>query len=359
MTVVFGVEVVIKLIALGAIGYFCDRFNTFDCLVVLLSLPEIVLPDDAMDFTVLRLLRMLRLFRSFKLLYRNRHVRNLAKSLIHGTREMASYTLLLGIFIFICALAGMQLFGGKFRDLPEGNPHATYDTFFNAIISTMQLITCSKWNRIAIDASRASGGATAIYFISIVFVGRYVMLQILTAIFIAKLPEKNYLDQYEMTQNRLKEMEEKEAPVRVRTVERQSASNLRGLMRTLQVRQAGGKWIENTEAHKANEERHIISRMASRIVLWSWDRHPSVSFESGVLVCVLLSVVVITLQEGGPDWEPGIDDALTVADITLTALFVVELSLQQLHMGLRVWLSDPWSISAGIQTAVFWTHAAD
>ena len=80
-----------------------------------------------------------------------------------------------------------QLFGGKFRDFPEGNPQANYDNFFYAAISTLQLITCSQWNAIAIDAHRALGPGTNIYFILVVFLGRYIMLQMLTAIFIAKL----------------------------------------------------------------------------------------------------------------------------------------------------------------------------
>ena len=109
MTVIFGLEAVVKIVAFGGVGYFCDRFNTFDLFVVLLSLPEIILPDGAIDFTFLRMLRMLRLFRSFKVLYNTKYVRDLSKGVLGASSQMVSFGLLLFLLIFICTLAGMQV----------------------------------------------------------------------------------------------------------------------------------------------------------------------------------------------------------------------------------------------------------
>ena len=85
-------------------------------------------------------------------------------------------------------------------------------------------------------------------------------------------------------------------------------TNLRGL---LQVRNLGGRWLQQTETHRIERERSYVRRRASRIVLWEWKRFPVVSFEGVVFVSVLLSVIVITLQEAGPDWNTDVDHALT------------------------------------------------
>ena len=92
----------------------------------------------------------------------------------------------------------------------------------------------------------------------------------------------------------------------------QQRSNLLAL---LQARRVGGRWLEQTETHRAEKELPWVRRAARWIVLSHWKRNPSgrylPGFESVVLVCVLLSVVVITLQEAGPDWKPDVNNALT------------------------------------------------
>ena len=62
---------------------------------------------------------MLRLLRSFRVLYKSQNVRLLVRGLQAGARETTSFLLLFALILFVVAMAGMQLFGGRML-LPEG-----------------------------------------------------------------------------------------------------------------------------------------------------------------------------------------------------------------------------------------------
>lgn len=63
-TYVFITEAALKLVAYGPGSYFADRWNSFDCLVALLSLAGTVLGYfDLSGITILNVLRILRIFR--------------------------------------------------------------------------------------------------------------------------------------------------------------------------------------------------------------------------------------------------------------------------------------------------------
>ena len=64
-TVVFTLEMVLKIIGYGVICYLGDGFNVSDCLVVTLGLVEYAMADSKM-LSVLRGFRILRIFKLFK-----------------------------------------------------------------------------------------------------------------------------------------------------------------------------------------------------------------------------------------------------------------------------------------------------
>jgi hypothetical protein len=62
-------------------------------------------------------------------------------------RSIASLLLLLGLFIIIAALLGMQLFGGKFNysdsdmfnDSDDEKPRSNFDDFINSMFTVFQV----------------------------------------------------------------------------------------------------------------------------------------------------------------------------------------------------------------------------
>ena len=71
-TLIFSIDLILKLFALELSEFFKDRFNLFDTVVVLLSFVEILLSLDSEDqgnsaLGALRVFRLFRLFKIFKL----------------------------------------------------------------------------------------------------------------------------------------------------------------------------------------------------------------------------------------------------------------------------------------------------
>ncbi|GIL50395.1 hypothetical protein Vafri_6622, partial [Volvox africanus] len=124
LTGYFVVELIIKLVGFGLKRYFHDGMNTFDFLVVAVSLAEMIvdlLPSvEGMGaLSVLRLLRLLRVFRLMRI-WRELYV--ILHAILRSVMSTAYLLLLLLLFLFISALMGMQLFGYKFMfcDYVEG-----------------------------------------------------------------------------------------------------------------------------------------------------------------------------------------------------------------------------------------------
>jgi voltage-dependent calcium channel L type alpha-1D len=77
------------------------------------------------------------------LLRHNRYwtsLRNLVVSLINSMRAIVSLLVLLFLFIVIFALLGMQVFGGKFNGLQDGEkPRSNFDSFWQAMLTVFQV----------------------------------------------------------------------------------------------------------------------------------------------------------------------------------------------------------------------------
>jgi len=93
--------------------------------------------------------------------------------------------MLLFLFVFIYALLGMQLFGGDITD-PEvaGTLLYNYDDFYNAFLTAFGVLTTSNWNNalMACFTTPAPQVLIAIYLVSNIFVGTWMILNLFLAI---------------------------------------------------------------------------------------------------------------------------------------------------------------------------------
>ena len=105
---IFGLEVIIKLIAFGIKDFMRDNFNIFDALVVVVSIVEVSLAGSSS----LSSLRSFRLFRIFKI-FRVGDLRILLDSIAVTVMGMGYYAILHWLFMYIFTLLGMQLFCRK------------------------------------------------------------------------------------------------------------------------------------------------------------------------------------------------------------------------------------------------------
>lgn len=361
-TVLFITEVAVKFIALGPSTWACDPFNLFDFVVVVGSLPEILITEGAVSLNVLRLLRLPRLLRSVKVLARVPSVRVLLKGLQAGAKETLSYVLLFGLFQFIVTLSGMTLFGGQFFFSGDASSNATYvdanfDNFGRASLTGLQIITGSEWASVMFNGIRAIGVGAVAFFVPVVLLGKYFLMQLLTAIFIARLPEQNYLDREEQSRiKRKRHMQELKGALELE-VSKRIARNQRnvdrpaGRVEELSRHRVGGNadslrfsatdLVSPADAASGMGARHWFVIIAGNIVTWRSRRFQGISFDNIILGLVLYSMLCISL-ETYPEWPPAVDIVLRISDYTLTTCFVIELALQITHQN-RAWPHDGWN----------------
>eukprot|EP01065_Artemidia_motanka_P049742 TRINITY_DN8328_c0_g1_i1.p1 TRINITY_DN8328_c0_g1~~TRINITY_DN8328_c0_g1_i1.p1 ORF type:complete len:2109 (+),score=672.20 TRINITY_DN8328_c0_g1_i1:54-6380(+) len=198
-TVIFGTELLFKLLALGVWDYFADGWNVFDAIVVTTSVIELSVLGSAGNVSALRALRILRVIkiaRGFESL--QRWVVIILKSL------RASFTLSVLIFLlmFVFGLLGMQLMGNKFCGMDtscqvqdptqcECKPRANFDNIGAGLLSMFQVLTGEDWNIIMYNGMKVSGPAVALFFVSFYFIGNYLTLNLFVAIFLNQASQEN------------------------------------------------------------------------------------------------------------------------------------------------------------------------
>ncbi|KAM6977782.1 dihydropyridine-sensitive L-type skeletal muscle calcium channel subunit alpha-1-like [Aplochiton taeniatus] len=176
-TVLFTVEMILKLMAFKAKGYFGDPWNVFDFLIVIGSVVDVILSevDSALassgglyclhgcaevnpmqaiadsenarvSITFFRLFRVMRLV---KLLNRSEGIRNLLWTFIKSFQALPYVALLIIMLFFIYAVIGMQVFG-KIASLDgtEMNRNNNFQTFPHAVLVLFRCATGEAWQEV-------------------------------------------------------------------------------------------------------------------------------------------------------------------------------------------------------------------
>ncbi len=127
--VIFTVEIVAKLIALGP-RFFRDGWNVFDFIIV-----AIALMPATQNFSVLRALRVLRVMRVMSAAPRLRRV---VEGFITALPGMGSVFLLMAIIFYVSAVMATNMFGDAFPDWFGDLGLAAYSLF--------QIMTLESWS---------------------------------------------------------------------------------------------------------------------------------------------------------------------------------------------------------------------
>ncbi|CAL8078238.1 unnamed protein product [Calicophoron daubneyi] len=189
----FTLEMLVKIAACGFAEYFSKLFNRFDFFIVIFSILELLLVKygvlPPMGVSVLRCARLLRIF---KMTQYWESLRSLVGKLLKSVKSVASLLLLLFIFILICSLLGMQLFGGRFNFIEQEKPRANFDGMLQAMLTVFQILTGEDWNEVMYNGMRAYEqsswyAAVVVYFIFLFIVGNYILLNVFLAIAVDNL----------------------------------------------------------------------------------------------------------------------------------------------------------------------------
>jgi hypothetical protein len=185
----------LKVVGLGIRNYLRESMNYLDGSVVILSIVELAFLSNSGG--ALSAFRTVRIFRTFRVLRVARLLRTMqSMQTIIGviSRSISSFVylaLLLLLFIFIYSLMGMQLFGGQFKDFEGEKPRANFDTFSTAFLTVFQILTMENWQFILYTTMSQSGWTAAIYLISWIFIGNFVLLNLFLAILLDSFVEED------------------------------------------------------------------------------------------------------------------------------------------------------------------------
>lgn len=115
-TILFLLEMVVKIIALGLImddgSYLRDNWNRLDFFIVNSSILELSLKD--FNLPIIKIFRMLRTLRPLRFISHNVAMRLIVGALIESVGSIANVLSVVAVMFLIFAIVGVSFFGGGF-----------------------------------------------------------------------------------------------------------------------------------------------------------------------------------------------------------------------------------------------------
>jgi len=193
---IYYTEALLKIAAFGPSGYFGDGWCRFDFFLVVVSLADELVDDGVFPLPpfLLRVLRVIRILRILRLLKGLKGLRDLIVTMILSFPSLLNVGSLLALIVFVYAILGMHLF--SFLATGENiDDVRNFHDLSSASLLLLQVLTGDAWSGLMSDAMLGEdsglcsdeagdcGSWIAIpYFISFMFVGTFVFLNLVVAV---------------------------------------------------------------------------------------------------------------------------------------------------------------------------------
>ena len=193
ITGLFIIEILIKSFKWGLKDYLSSRWNLFDFVLILISVPAFISWIFGLSITGLSfflIFRVLRVFKSFRFI---KFVPGM-KELIQGIRRALKTSLIIilgfSIYLFIIGILSCYLY----RNIDPANFGDPLKSFY----SIFRIFTLEGWSeipaRISENTSPIIGAFTKIYFVFIVVTGGIMGLSLVNSIFVEAMLTDNTED---------------------------------------------------------------------------------------------------------------------------------------------------------------------
>ncbi|XP_016896109.1 voltage-dependent T-type calcium channel subunit alpha-1H [Cynoglossus semilaevis] len=183
-TSMFVLEMAFMILAFGLFGYIRNPYNIFDSIIVIISVWEIIGQSDG-GLSVLRTFRLLRVLKLVRFLPA---LRRQLVVLMKTMDNVATFCMLLMLFIFTFSILGMHLFGCKFSvQMKNGDTipdRKNFDSLLWAIVTVFQILTQEDWNVVLYNGMASTSPWAALYFVALMTFGNYVLFNLLVAILV-------------------------------------------------------------------------------------------------------------------------------------------------------------------------------
>jgi hypothetical protein len=144
--------------------------------------------------------------RLFKLAKQWRRLSHLLTTVVRTLKDVATFSILLFLFMFTFALLGMETYANRVKfstddriDQENGSsPDSNFDTLINAFATVFVVLTADGWSAIYFNHYRGvqNGWSTA-YFILLIIIGQRVLLNLFLAILLQNFDENNLREKIE------------------------------------------------------------------------------------------------------------------------------------------------------------------
>jgi len=380
ITYSFWVEMTAKLFGQGIKQYVIEPLNWIDAAIVIISVVEIILAGFHVTSPIFRaiqafsVLRGLRIARIVRLLRVMKTMQLLIRVISSTITSFVYIGMLLFIFLYIYALLGMQLFGGKFN-FTEGKPRQNFDSFHNAFLSVYQVLTFENWQILQYNSMRAQISIfVALFYVSWLFIGNYVLLNLFLVLVLDAFAADEEIDDdivfliYQISQKKDQENETDSVASSIKIQRPGDSSSRPGSARGMALSTPAGI---SAYAIRANEQEENLNKKkkAKKPPLWDcdgvmslylfskenrfrvlcWQIVTSDFFEVGILILIIMSSILLAigtfyLNSTGSEAERIID----ILNFALILFFNLEAVMKIVAYGLvlhsTAYLRDYWNI---------------
>jgi voltage-dependent calcium channel L type alpha-1D len=426
LTIAFIFESVLKIVGLGWKQWAFDRYNVFDALLIALALIEIGLSPPAFllpsrgvtESTVSSFtgLRSFRIFTLFKLARSWPSLQKLLLTILSTIQEIGNFSVLLLLFMYVYALVGMQMFGNQFRFDAEGFPvplskeaayipRSNFDTILWSMVTIFQILTGENWNEVFLNGWRSTGWASALYFLSLVICGNFIILNLFLAILLSNFEDQDANGPIFMLEKEELRRKSRVVPVRTAsmTVSVNERRNTRESSRVSSKRQRTNGRRRSSIVRQPIDDDDSLNSTTSKTKLmlplgstqrltsttmsdlgsnrkndkppqrpsgrslflfgpynpirtnaWAIVHHPY--FDRIVLVLIAASTISVALDNPLNSPDSSFVDTLGWVDFTLTIFFVTEVVLKVIAQGFyfnsNAYLRNNWNMMDFVITAI-------
>lgn len=386
LTIVFTVELLLKIYAFGATLFFKDALNFMDFCIIFPTMIGLLITRNTSSsknaaLTAISSLRVFRLFQLMKLPQVQPHTKSLQKliqTLGLTLKHVCPFFFLLIFFILLFTILGLHLFGGEliqnfgeelnyssldfnstnnfqnevFYDIVECilvdekfvhcPIRSNFDNFLWSFVTTFQILSLENWNAVFEETLNAKGQPDVfsyIYFFSLVSFGVFLVLQLFLAVVIDSFNSSHSDRRLLLKQAWLREYHKNKATV-IETNEEEE--KLEKLAVKLAGQKADGKSSFSPESHVAFKSTSLLlfsPRNRFRLMCAKFINNKYVEYF--IIFCIFVSCVMLAFDENT-------NRIVYFVNIILVVVFNLEAGLKIISFGLVLregsYLRDPWNI---------------
>ncbi|ETW09835.1 hypothetical protein, variant 1 [Aphanomyces invadans] len=342
----FLIELIMQMSAHGPREFLRSGLNVFDFLSIVIGVADIVSNPPAFidgtiansnPFIALRALRAVKLAQSW------RPLKRLMLAIGRTMSEFLNFLFFLVVFVYIFALLGMELFANRFyfdankRPLvnngtlsPIFRHRSHFDTIDAALFTVFQVITYDNWPAIMYDGWLAVGVASPVYFISIIVLGVWVVMNMFSAI----------------TVNSVMDAVESDPASEMK----RSLSKMRYLERSVSRLELGPDTVKQQPVSKTKSEYALRTQHPLRYACLELTRSKAWTM---FIIFVIGTASIVTAFET-PLMDPHVGMGQLMDDINrvFAVLFSVEMAIELTANGVAKYLMDPWKVLDALITGV-------